>query len=156
MLKILLYIAGSIVVLGLFMFVILSVAAQEDTVAKGLSEDGLVFPCGSKPNCISTTETRDDFKVEPLKLAPGVILDDIVKVIIANDSPEILDRQENYVSMVYRTLIFKFPDDIEMTAKDGQLLVRSQSRAGESDVGKNRKRFERIKNLLIENKLVDS
>lgn len=130
------------------MFVIFSVRAQDSSVAKGLSEERIVFPCGNKPNCISTTEQRESFKIQAMDVTDGTNLSDIVSTLQSEHGPEIIENQENYAHVVYRTLLFKFPDDIELTIKDQKILMRSQSRAGESDIGKNRKRYEEIKTLL--------
>ena len=69
---------------------------------------------------------------------------------------DVLKKENNYWKGVCRSLIFRFPDDLEilLILKDksiknshGTIQVRSSSRIGQSDLGVNKKRVE---NLLYE------
>jgi uncharacterized protein (DUF1499 family) len=63
-----------------------------------------------------------------------------VRVVTATDS---------YVHAEERSRLLRFVDDLELLlAEDGELLVRSASRVGNSDLGVNRRRVERLRRLL--------
>tara|TARA_Y100001978_G_C23486111_1_gene334001 strand:+ start:274 stop:618 length:345 start_codon:yes stop_codon:yes gene_type:complete len=69
---------------------------------------------------------------------------------------DILKKENNYWKGVCRSLIFRFPDDLEILLISnnknindslGTIQVRSSSRIGQSDLGVNKRRVE---NLLLE------
>jgi uncharacterized protein (DUF1499 family) len=63
-----------------------------------------------------------------------------VRVVTATDS---------YVHAEERSRLVRFVDDLELPlAEDGELLVPSASRVGNSDLGVNRRRVERLRRLL--------
>ena len=64
---------------------------------------------------------------------------------------DVLKREDNYWKGVCRSLIFRFPDDLEILLipdnkniqnSQGIIQVRSSSRIGQSDLGVNKKRVE--------------
>lgn len=61
------------------------------------------------------------------------------------------ERRKDYLHVVFASLIFRFKDDVEFFADEqrGLLHFRSASRLGYSDMGVNRRRMERISELLI-------
>ena len=71
----------------------------------------------------------------------------------------VLKKENNYWKGVCRSLIFRFPDDLEIllipnnTTSDSQgtIQVRSSSRIGQSDLGVNRKRVENLLDQLEKN-----
>ena len=69
---------------------------------------------------------------------------------------DVIKKEKNYWKGVCRSLIFRFPDDLEILLipnnkniddSQGTIQVRSSSRIGQSDLGVNKKRVE---NLLYE------
>jgi len=69
---------------------------------------------------------------------------------------DVLVKEDHYWKGVCRSLIFRFPDDLEILLipnnknnndSQGTIQVRSSSRIGQSDLGVNKKRVE---NLLYE------
>ena len=70
---------------------------------------------------------------------------------------EVLKRENNYWKGVCRSLIFRFPDDLEILLipnnkniknSQGIIQVRSSSRIGQSDLGVNKKRVENLLDQL--------
>ena len=70
---------------------------------------------------------------------------------------EILKKENNYWKGVCRSLIFRFPDDLEILLipsnkninnSQGTIQIRSSSRIGQSDLGVNKKRVENLLDLL--------
>ena len=64
---------------------------------------------------------------------------------------KVVERTENYWHGVVRSLIFRFPDDLEILKipKKGIIQVRSASRIGQSDLGVNRNRVNSLFNDLM-------
>ena len=80
-------------------------------------------------------------------------------VSLAEDLPrtEVIENRENYWKGVCRSLIFRFPDDLEILKIDmtsnldrsmGTIQVRSAARLGQSDLGVNQRRVEYLFNRL--------
>ena len=66
---------------------------------------------------------------------------------------DVLKKENNYWKGVCRSLIFRFPDDLEILLiqnnkniknSQGIIQVRSSSRIGQSDLGVNKKRVEEL------------
>lgn len=61
----------------------------------------------------------------------------------------LLARSDSYLHVQQRTRILRFTDDLELLLRpDGELVVRSASRVGRSDLGENSRRVERLRSLL--------
>ncbi len=80
----------------------------------------------------------------------------LIKIASSLPRTEVLKKENNYWKGVCRSLIFRFPDDLEIllipknkkqNIFQGTIQVRSSSRIGQSDLGVNKKRVE---NLLYE------
>ena len=75
----------------------------------------------------------------------------ITKIASCLPRTEVLKKENNYWKGVCRSLIFRFPDDLEILLISdnkniknslGIIQVRSSSRIGQSDLGVNKKRVE--------------
>ncbi|WP_269623373.1 DUF1499 domain-containing protein [Prochlorococcus marinus] len=93
--------------------------------------------CQLSSNCVRAEWTFPDNNLAYSKL-----------VSIASSMPRvsILENTENYWHGVIRSLIFRFPDDLEIlriSSKD-IIQVRSASRIGLGDLGVNRKRLDKL------------
>tara|TARA_Y100001968_G_scaffold224615_1_gene207322 strand:+ start:1544 stop:1897 length:354 start_codon:yes stop_codon:yes gene_type:complete len=80
-------------------------------------------------------------------------------VSLAEDLPrtEVIESRESYWKGVCRSLIFRFPDDLEILKLDmksyldkskGIIQVRSAARLGQSDLGVNQRRVQYLFNQL--------
>ncbi|HAS6160557.1 TPA: DUF1499 domain-containing protein [Vibrio vulnificus] len=107
-------------------------------------------PCGNKPNCVSTQDERASFQLGPFKLTANATLDQIEQVALELPGAKVADKTEHYLRVECTSRLFRFVDDLELKIVDGQLLVRSESRVGYSDLGVNRKRAEQLRSLLTE------
>ena len=71
---------------------------------------------------------------------------------IKSNHGEIIINNGHYLHAVFTTPVFRFKDDFEAILTDKQIEIRSASRAGYSDLGKNKQRIEKIRSLY-QNKL---
>ncbi len=80
----------------------------------------------------------------------------LIKIASCLPRTDVLKKENNYWKGVCRSLIFRFPDDLEILLipknkniknSEGTIQIRSASRIGQSDLGVNKKR---VGNLLYE------
>jgi uncharacterized protein (DUF1499 family) len=105
-------------------------------------------PCPSSPNCISTQSNTPDQYMEPLPYAISAEESrSIIRSIIESmPRSKVLKESENYIHAEFRSLIFRFVDDVEFLfdEKEKTIHFRSASRTGYSDFGVNRRRMQNI------------
>jgi len=109
-----------------------------------------LLPCPSSPNCVLSTSSIDAKKINAIKLNSNdhhASWKKLVTIIKLNGG-EILIDDGTYLHAVFTSNIFRFKDDLEATLNENQIDIRSASRAGKSDFGKNRKRIEKIRALF--------
>jgi len=110
-------------------------------------------PCPSSPNCVSSKADPGPHFIEPLVSATDVAeLILTIKASLEKDSAfTIVEVEANYLRVEARTRILRFVDDVEFQIRPGSNVVdmRSGSRVGYSDLGKNRRRLEAIRNSLV-------
>jgi len=118
--------------------------------APGLS-DGALPPCGSKPNCVSSQAGTDaEHQVKPvLSSVSQVDWEKVVKA-VESGGGVVHEQADNYLRATYTSQVFRFVDDLQLLfdASSGDLHVRSASRVGHSDMGANRKRVAKLRQLL--------
>ena len=82
---------------------------------------------------------------------------ELIKIASCLPRTEVLKKENNYWKGVCRSLIFRFPDDLEILLipnnkninnSQGTIQVRSSSRIGQSDLGVNKKRVENLLDQL--------
>lgn len=102
----------------------------------------------SKPNCVSTQTSQNDKKIEPLPFKSSLEASKtaIKKSFESYGSIEIKEENTHYIYAVATTGTMKYHDDIEVYFDESKQEVhfRSASRAGYSDMGLNRQRFDAI------------
>ena len=110
---------------------------------------GRLKPCPESPNCVCSQAEDADHAMEPIPFS-GLAEDaqDVIRNVI-NRQPrvKILTDEAGYIHAEFRSLIFRFADDVEFVIDKEKKLIhfRSASRVGHSDMGVNRSRMERIR-----------
>lgn len=109
-------------------------------------------PCPGTPNCVSNRESDPAHRVEPLPLHGTVAegLAAIRQVILAMPRVKIVAEGPGYLHAEFRSLVFRFVDDVEFVIDGtaGVIHVRSAARVGTFDLGVNRRRVEQIRDRL--------
>ena len=115
-------------------------------------ESVFVSKCGEKPNCVSSVDDRTDYSIEPFKSDdPSALLNSMVEKIKELPRVKLVEHQDGKKAhFVFTTLIMRFKDDVYLEVNDEskQVEVKSESRVGYSDLGKNRERVESLRKLL--------
>ncbi|AXB30479.1 DUF1499 domain-containing protein [Vibrio campbellii] len=111
-------------------------------------------PCGDKPNCVSTQDTREEYNLTPFNLTESTNIDSIEQVALELPGAKTAVKEDNYLRIECTSKIMRFVDDLELKIEGDQLIVRSESRVGYSDFGVNRKRAEQLRSLLANAELI--
>jgi len=111
-------------------------------------------PCGDKPNCVSTQDTREKYNLTPFILVDSANIDAIEQVTLELPGAKTAVKESNYLRIECTSKIMRFVDDLELKIAGDQLIVRSESRVGYSDFGVNRKRADQLREKLTQAKLI--
>lgn len=104
--------------------------------------------CGDKPNCVSTLDQREQHQLAPFPLRANTTISEIEQVALQLPGAKTIISEGNYLHIACTSKIMRFVDDLELEINNNQLTVRSESRVGYSDFGVNRKRAEKLRQLL--------
>ena len=114
--------------------------------------DGKFYPCPNTPNCVSTQAIDSKHKINPIQYSESLseAIDKIITIINSLKRSRVITNKENYIHAEFRTATFKFVDDVEFLFDDREKIIhfRSRARSGYSDMGVNRKRMEKIRNMF--------
>jgi uncharacterized protein (DUF1499 family) len=111
-------------------------------------------PCPSSPNCVSTQSTNPEKYIQPLPYAANADKSRSIVRSIIESMPRsiIVEEKEHYIHAEFRSLIFRFVDDVEFLFDDEGKTIhfRSAARTGYSDFGVNRRRMQHISERYLE------
>jgi uncharacterized protein (DUF1499 family) len=114
-----------------------------------------IRPCQNKPNCVSSVDSRERHRIEPLPRKDGATpADDWQRLIraVTEIGGEIRVDDGHYLHAVFSSTLFRFRDDLEALMEENHISLRSASRAGTSDLGVNRKRIDRLRERYLEHR----
>ena len=141
-----------IIILSLFCLIF---SSCKDRPAKGigLTPENKFYPCPESPNCVSSFEKSNNETnfIAPIKIfgEKEAVIKKIEAIIENNPNAKVVEKKEDYLRAEYTSLIFKFVDDIQFYfGEKGFIHVKSASRIGRSDFGKNRERVREIEFAL--------
>lgn len=140
------------VVIAVVVLALLSMTGTAPTNL-GLS-GGKLAPCPESPNCVSSQATDPRHAIEAFALdrSFGAAKEELRQAAAKLSRAKLISEQENYLHFEFRSLVFRFVDDVEFHLDDATKTIhlRSASRVGHSDLGVNRRRVEAIRALLPE------
>lgn len=117
--------------------------------------DRTTSPCGDKPNCVSTQDSREQYQLAPFTITTDANIDAIEQSALKLSGAKTAVKEEGYLRIECTSKIMRFVDDLELKIEGDQLLVRSESRVGYSDFGVNRKRADELRALLKADNLIE-
>jgi uncharacterized protein (DUF1499 family) len=110
--------------------------------------DEALTPCPSSPNCVSSRADDERHRIEPLcfSVDPDTAFTRLKRILSLRPDTTIVKETDHYLWVEFRTRL-GFVDDGEFQLSPEQrcINVRSASRVGYSDLGKNRSRLEEIR-----------
>ena len=109
-------------------------------------------PCPDSPNCVSSDALNAGHRVAPLvpKTAGDAVWPLAVEAVHRLPRTRVVTQTDNYLHAECSSRLLGFVDDLELHYRPGQemIAVRSASRLGYSDFGVNRKRVEKLRELI--------
>jgi uncharacterized protein (DUF1499 family) len=120
--------------------------------------DGTLGRCPDTPNCVHTGLRHPD-GTKALYLAAGLDRGDVMRrlraVVESSPRARVVTATDRYLHAEVTSLLFRFVDDLELFITDeDELVVRSASRIGRSDLGANGRRVEQLRTALAEAQLL--
>lgn len=115
--------------------------------------DGLFKSCPDSPNCISSQAADQRHRIAPLifNYEAGEAFRRLKILLAARGDATVAESTADYIRVEFRTRM-GFVDDGEflLDRKRSRIELRSASRVGYSDLGKNRSRMEEIRKQFQE------
>ena len=106
---------------------------------------GALRGCPDTPNCVSSTDDRPESGVAPIPYDDGVErARERARDVLTSLEITIVEERNDYIHAEARSAVFGYVDDVELYFVDEASIIhfRSASRAGHSDMGVNRERYE--------------
>jgi len=99
-------------------------------------------------NCVCSFDSGR-FQVSPLKVQGEGAIEKIVSCIESLAGYQLQKKEQNYAHFIFQSSVFKFTDDIELLqTEQGTVHIRSASRLGYWDLGANKKRVEKLRQII--------
>lgn len=124
-------------------------SGRPDLPAEG---EGTFAACPESPNCVSSQATDERHHIAPLgfKGDPQESFDKLKKLLAGRKDTKIITESPTRIVAEFHTLLF-VDDGLFLLDPKGQAIhVRSASRIGYWDLGKNRTRIEQIRKEFYE------
>lgn len=130
---------------------ILVACAGEKPNHLGVS-DGRLTECPGSPNCVSSQAGDEAHRIAPLvfKDEPGSAIARLKQILDEREDTTIIEERPGYLRVEFHTLLFVDDGEFLLDAEQRLIQVRSASRRGYSDLGKNRSRLEEIRKSFAE------
>jgi uncharacterized protein (DUF1499 family) len=134
-------------------FMVAMIAACSGKMPSNLGvTGGKLNPCPASPNCVSSQATDEAHRIDPLSYS-GTLAGakaKLEKVITSMKRSKIVTNKDTYIHAEFASAMFRFVDDVEFYFDNAakKIQVRSAARMGYSDMGVNRKRIEKIRDLF--------
>ncbi len=104
--------------------------------------------CPNSPNCVSSSESESSKNFVSKSIQVNKTPQELITY-LERENCSLSTRHKNYFHFMCTSNVFKFIDDLEIFIDtDKSYHFRSASRIGYSDLGKNRKRVNKLKNFL--------
>lgn len=144
--KLFIYSIVSLVVVFGIVLIAFSVASRKQPEL-GL-QGGHLQPCPATPNCVCSEYQDQIAYIEPLLYTTTTEQAWAkLKRVISETGGTVITEEAGYLRLAYKTPLLRYIDDVEFRLDNTtrRIHVRSASRVGQSDMGANRKRVEKIR-----------
>lgn len=129
-------------------------ACQTAPAPKNLGvEKEKLAPCPDKPNCVGSLYPQDStHHLAPWSLAVkrDVARKKLLQILGETHKVDIQSQREDYIHAVFTIPVFGFKDDVEFYFPESGSVIhfRSASRVGHSDLGVNKRRMEKLAQMM--------
>jgi uncharacterized protein (DUF1499 family) len=109
--------------------------------------DGRLAECPGSPNCVSSQAVDEGHRIAPLVFSddPGPAFARLKQTLALRGDTTITEEGPGYLRVEFRTAFFVDDGEFLLDGQQRWIQVRSASRLGYSDLGKNRRRLEAIR-----------
>jgi uncharacterized protein (DUF1499 family) len=116
------------------------------------ARDGLLAACPASPNCVSSQAGDEKHRIAPLLFSgdPDAAFARLKLILGRRSDTTILEDLPGYLRVELRTLLFVDDGEFLLDREKRVIQLRSASRLGYSDLGKNRSRLEEIRRQFLE------
>jgi uncharacterized protein (DUF1499 family) len=130
---------------------ILTACAGKSANHLGVS-DGRLTACPRSPNCVSSQAEDEAHRIAPLvfKDTPDMAFARLKQVLDGRGDTTIIEERPGYLRVEFHTLLFVDDGEFLLDTEQRLIQVRSASRLGYTDLGKNRRRLEEIRQSFSE------
>ncbi len=115
-------------------------------------KNGQLAVCPNKPNCVSSQNDSEKHGIDPFEFDgdPSLELTRIQNILENMEGITVITSNNDYIYAECKTPLIGFVDDLEfyLDSESSVFHVRSASRLGYRDFGKNRSRVEEIREIF--------
>ena len=113
--------------------------------------EGILTPCPGSPNCVSSQTENERHRLAPLAFSggPDEAFARLKRVLSGRSDTTVVDDLPDYLRVELRTILFVDDGEFLLDRTNMIIHVRSASRLGYSDLGKNRSRLEAIRSQFL-------
>lgn len=114
--------------------------------------NGSLAACPSSPNCVSSQAADEGHRIAPLAFSgdPAAAFARLKQLLLSRGDTNIIEDTPDYLRVELHTRLFVDDGEFLLDRSGRVIHVRSASRLGYSDLGKNRSRLEEIRNSFTE------
>ena len=125
---------------------ILAACAGERPANLG-AKDGRLVACPDSPNCVSSQAGDERHRIAPLAFTgdPDAAFARLKQLLERRKDTTVIEERAGYLRVELRTTFFVDDGEFLLDRERQVIQVRSASRLGYSDLGKNRSRMEEIR-----------
>lgn len=107
--------------------------------------------CPASPNCVSSYAADEQHRIAPLTFSGSsdAAFARLKQVLSERSDATIIEEKPGYLRVELRTTLFTDDGEFLLNREQSTIQVRSASRLGYSDLGKNRSRMEEIRRQFI-------
>ena len=115
------------------------------------AREGLLAACPASPNCVSSRADDEGHRIAPLAFSgdPDAAFARLKLVLGRRGDTTILEELPGYLRVELRTVLFVDDGEFLLDPLQRVIQLRSASRLGYSDLGKNRSRMEEIRRQFL-------
>jgi uncharacterized protein (DUF1499 family) len=134
-------------VMGMGILSILLTACAGERPANLGAKDGRLAACTASPNCVSSQADDERHRIAPLAFNgdPDAAFTRLKQVLARRKDTTVIEEQAGYLRVELRTTFFVDDGEFLLDPERAVIHVRSASRLGYSDLGKNHSRMEEIR-----------
>jgi uncharacterized protein (DUF1499 family) len=116
-------------------------------------QNGMLTACPASPNCIASQSGNPQQRINPFAFSgdPAAAFSRLQKTLEGREDTTIIEARADYLRVEFRTTFFVDDGEFLLDKEHQVIHIRSASRLGYSDLGKNRARMEDLRRQYLLN-----